>query len=100
MAALLLGILTSAACAKRELQLEMTREQRIIPPVISSLSVDPSGRLDTSRETHAVTVRMVGDADLEATFDIDGRVTAQLMQEIEPGVYEGLFRIGQNEKGA
>jgi outer membrane protein OmpA-like peptidoglycan-associated protein len=99
MAALLLGILTSAACAKRELQLEMTREQRIVPPVISSLSVDPSGRLDTSRETHAVTVRMVGDADLEATFDIDGRVTAQLMQEIEPGVYEGLFRIGQNEKG-
>lgn len=99
MAALLLGILTSAACAKRELQLEMTREQRIVPPVISSLSVDPSGRLDTSRATHAVTVRMVGDPDLEATFDIDGRVTAQMMQEVEPGVYQGLFRIGQNEKG-
>jgi outer membrane protein OmpA-like peptidoglycan-associated protein len=42
---------------------------------------------------------MAGDPDLEATFDIDGRITAQLMQEIEPGVYEGLFRIGQNEKG-
>jgi len=99
MAALLLGILTSAACAKKELQLEMTREERIVPPVIQSLSVDPSGRLDTSGQTHAVTVRMIGDPDLEATFDIDGRVTAQLMQETEPGVYEGMFRVGQNEQG-
>ncbi|HET6277177.1 MAG TPA: hypothetical protein VFG08_00180, partial [Candidatus Polarisedimenticolia bacterium] len=98
-AALLLGILTSVACAKKELQLEMTREERIVPPVIQSLIVDPSGKLDTSRETHAVTVRMIGDPDLEATFDIDGRVTAQLMQEIEPGVYEGMFRVGQNEQG-
>lgn len=100
MAVLAFGILASVACAKKELQLEMTREERIVPPVIQSMTVNPSGRVDTSRDTHAITVRMVGDPDLEATFDVDGRITTQLMQEVEPGVYEGLFRVGQNEQGS
>jgi peptidoglycan-associated lipoprotein len=84
--------------AKKDVRLEMTRETVIHPPEITGLSLDPSGKLDTRERGHTVTVRMEGDPGLTATFDVEGRVEAQPMNEVQPGVYQGAFQVSQGEK--
>ena len=88
-----------AGCAKKKVQLEMTRETVIIAPVIESLSIDPSGRLDTRERGQTIQVTMVGDPGLEATFDIEGGAKGQPMRETEPGVYTGSFVVAKGQQG-
>jgi outer membrane protein OmpA-like peptidoglycan-associated protein len=93
-------VLAVAGCAtKKDLKLEMTRETVIHDPVISRMTMDPSGKLDTRDGGHTVTVRLEGDPGLEATFDIEGRFDGRSMQEVEPGVYQGTFTVPQGGTG-
>jgi outer membrane protein OmpA-like peptidoglycan-associated protein len=87
------------ACATRQVRLQMTREIRLIPPVIRDLSVNPSGQIDTRDQGRTVQVRMTGDPELEATFDLKGGLQGQEMRETEPGVYVGSFQVRPNETG-
>jgi outer membrane protein OmpA-like peptidoglycan-associated protein len=89
----------AAGCAKKKVQLEMTRETVILDPVIESMSIDPSGRLDTRDSGKAIQVTLVGDPGLQATFDIEGGATGQPMRETEPGVYRGSFNVAKGQKG-
>jgi outer membrane protein OmpA-like peptidoglycan-associated protein len=88
-----------AACATPQLKLEMSREVTLIPPTISGLSLEPSGRLETSGEAHTIKVTMTGDPELQGTFDLTGGLKAQEMQESEPGVYVGSFEVPLGETG-
>lgn len=88
-----------AACATPQVKLEMSREVTLIPPTIGGLSLEPSGRLDTSGEAHTIKVTMTGDPELQATFDLTGGLEAQEMQEAEPGVYVGAFEVPLGETG-
>ena len=89
-----------AGCAKKKtVQLEMTRETVIIEPIIESMSIDPSGRLDTRESHRTIQVTMVGDPGLQATFDIEGGAKGQPMRETEPGVYAGSFLVTRGQQG-
>jgi outer membrane protein OmpA-like peptidoglycan-associated protein len=88
-----------AGCAKKKVQLELTRETVIVDPVIESMSIDPSGRLDTRERGQTIQVTMVGDPGLQATFDIEGGATGQAMRETEPGVYTGSFQVARGQQG-
>lgn len=93
-------LLAIAGCAsKKDLKLEMTRETVIHPPVISAITLDPSGEVDTWDRGSTVEVTMTGDPDLDATFDVEGRLDGRPMEEIEAGVYRGSFEVAPGEKG-
>jgi outer membrane protein OmpA-like peptidoglycan-associated protein len=99
-AALALLVLGAPACAKKkELNLEMTREVVIAKPTIQEITSDPAGLIDTTESGRKITVRMSGDEKLQATFDVDGRVKGQKMEEVQPGVYTGSFEVKQGEAG-
>lgn len=93
--------LTAAlGCAgKTDLKLEMTRETVVRPPEISSVSLSPSGKLDTRESAHTITVTLRGDPGLRATFDVEGRLEGRELREVEPGVYRGSFDVGRGETG-
>lgn len=97
-AGLVSALVMLTTCATPQLKLEMSREVTLIPPTISSLALEPSGRLDTSEQAHIIKVTMTGDPDLRATFDLKGRLQAR-MQETEPGVYVGSFEVQAGETG-
>ena len=84
---------------KKQVKLEMTREEVLHNPTISSLALDPSGRLDTRERGFSVTVTMTGDPGLQATFDLDGRFQGRAMEEVQPGVYSGTFDVAQGDTG-
>lgn len=86
-------------CATRQVKLEMTRQVVLIPPIIKDLRVDPAGRLDTRSGGHTVKVTLTGDPELQATFDLKGRLQGQKMQETEPGVYVASFEVRPNDTG-
>jgi len=88
-----------AGCSKKKVQLEMTRETVILEPAIESLSIDPSGRLDTRERGQTIQVTMIGDPGLQATFDIEGGAKGQPMREVEPGVYTGSFTVQRGQQG-
>jgi len=96
---LVLLIALFAGCAKKKVQLEMTRETVILDPVIESMSIEPSGRLDTRERSQTIQVTMVGDPGLQATFDIEGGAKGQAMREVEPGVYTGSFQVARGQQG-
>lgn len=98
-ATLALGTLAMPACATQKLKLEMSREIKLIPPTIRSLDVDPAGQVDTSETPRTIKVTMTGDPELQATFDLEGRLKAREMQETEPGVYTGSFEVQTGETG-
>ena len=98
-ATLALATLAMPACATQKLKLEMSREITLIPPIIRSLDVDPAGQVDTSEEPRTIKVTMTGDPELQATFDLEGRLKAREMQETEPGVYTGSFEVQTGETG-
>ena len=97
--ACLVMIPATPACATRQVRLQMTREIRLIPPVIRNLSIDPSGQVDTRDQGRTVQVTMTGDPELAATFDLKGGLQGQEMRETEPGVYVGSFQVRPNETG-
>lgn len=99
--ALTLSILALAACAgTKEVKMEVSREVVITDPEIESVELSPSGRLDTRESGQKVTVRMKGDPDLRATFDVVGSAEGVPMQETEPGVYVGSFDVAKGQTGA
>jgi outer membrane protein OmpA-like peptidoglycan-associated protein len=98
-ATLALATLAMPACATQKLKLEMSREIKLIPPTIRSLGVDPAGQVDTSEKPRTIKVTMMGDPELQATFDLEGRLKAREMQETEPGVYTGSFEVQTGETG-
>jgi outer membrane protein OmpA-like peptidoglycan-associated protein len=91
---------TACSTKKNLIKLEMTRETVITAPTIESLTLDPSGRIDTRERGYTVEVTMTGDAGLDATFDVEGRVEGRVMQEGEPGVYAGSFNAVAGETGS
>ena len=54
----------------KQMKLVVERETVIHDPVIQSVSVDGSSRVDTRAQGQSVSVRMVGDQGLDATFDV------------------------------
>jgi outer membrane protein OmpA-like peptidoglycan-associated protein len=99
-AALALLVLGVPACAKKhELNLEVTREVVIHKPAIQEVTFEPGGLVDTTDAGRTINVRMHGDDRLQATFDVDGRIKGQKMEEIQPGVYSGSFDVKQGEEG-
>lgn len=95
-------VVVGAACSSKKalVRLEMTRETVITAPTIDSLALDPSGRIDTRERGYTVEITMTGDAGLDASFDVEGRLEGRAMQEIEPGVYEGSFNVAAGETGS
>ena len=77
----------------KEVKLEMNREVIITQPVIKSITLSPEGRIDTGAGQIALTVRMEGDENLQATFDVPGLVETRAMKEDSPGVYVGSFDV-------
>ncbi len=97
--ALLAGLLAFSACAtKRQVKLELTREEVVQPPEIRSVSVEPSGRLDTRSGAQPIKVTMLADPGLTATFDA-GPQKGLPMREVSPGVYEGAYTAPQGATG-
>jgi len=94
-----LAIALPSCAAKKEVKLEVSREVVVAKPVIRDISVAPSGRLDTSAGERVVSVKMTGDDNLQATFDVDGRFSGRTMQESQPGEYVGTFDVKQGETG-
>jgi len=93
-------ILPLAGCgAKKQVKLEMTRETVLIEPEIQSVTVSPSGRIDTREGARTIEVRLVGDPGLQATFDVDGMFEGRTMTETEPGVYRGSFDVPAGREG-
>lgn len=95
-------VASGTACSnkKKLIKLEMTRETVITAPTIESLTLDPSGKIDTRERGYTVEVTMIGDPGLDATFDVEGRIEGRAMQEVEPGVYAGSFNAVAGETGS
>ena len=98
-AAALILIAWLPGCSKKEVTLEISRETIILSPTIESVVLDPSGRLDTRGAPQQVKVTLRGDADLQGTFDVEGRFEGRSLSEVRPGVYESTFVVGQGETG-
>jgi OOP family OmpA-OmpF porin len=89
----------TACSTKKQVKLEMTRETVITNPAIDSLTLDPTGKIDTRERGYTVEVTMTGDPGLDATFDVEGRFEGRAMREVEPGVYVGSFNVAAGEAG-
>lgn len=90
----------AVGCAKKsKVLLEMTRETVVISPEIESVTLDPVGRVDTRDQDRTIRVTMIGDPGLSATFDVEGRLTDQPMEEAPVGTYTGSFTLPRGETG-
>ena len=99
-ATLVLLVIGAPGCAKKsQLNLEMTREVVLSSPVINEVVIEPAGRVDTRIEGRAVNVRVTGDAALQATFDVEGKSMGEKLEEVQPGVYTGSFKVKKGETG-
>lgn len=94
-----MAMLIQGCAKKQQLTLKMDRKVVPIEPTIESVQFEETGEIDTRDATHTVRCTMKGDAGLDATFDIPGRIKGQEMQEVSPGVYRGSFEITQGEIG-
>ena len=95
-----LSLVALPACSSRsQLKLELQREVVVGAPSISGATFDPSGRVDTRGVGRTVAVTMNGDPGLKASFDVAGKFSDRPMQEVQPGVYRGLFEVQAGESG-
>jgi outer membrane protein OmpA-like peptidoglycan-associated protein len=83
----------------KQMKLVVERETVIHDPVIQSVSVDGSSRVDTRAQGQSVSVRMVGDQGLDATFDVAGMFDGRAMSEGPSGVYTGSFDVPRGANG-
>ncbi len=93
----LVALLLPGCAGKNDVKLVLTREETIEKPVITDIRFDPAGLVDTRDGGRSINVRMAGDPDLKATFDVQGRLTGQPMNESQPGIYVGSFDVKQGE---
>lgn len=83
----------------KQMKLVVERETVIHDPVIQSVSVSGPARVDTRGQGQSVSVRMVGDPGLDATFDVAGMFDGRAMSEGPAGVYTGSFDVPQGASG-
>lgn len=95
----LVSVVAVGCSSGKEVKLEMNREVILTTPTITSITLSPEGRIDTGSGPMALTVRMEGDENLQATFDVPGLVETQAMKEDSPGVYIGSFDVRQGLSG-
>ena len=95
----LVSALAGGCSSGKEVKLEMNREVIISQPTIRSITLAPEGRIDTGVGQMELTVRMEGDENLQATFDVPGLVETRMMKEDSPGVYIGTFDVRQGLSG-
>jgi peptidoglycan-associated lipoprotein len=94
------GVMTVlAGCGGKQMKLVVERETVIHDPVIQSVSFDGAGRVDTREQGQSVTVVMVGDPGLTATFDVPGMFEGRAMSEGPAGTYRGSFEVDQGIQG-
>ena len=96
---LLSAMLIPACAPKKEIKLELSREIVSTQPEIKKVSLNPSGRQSTRDGGLKVEVMMVGDPELQATFDIESRLEGGAMRETEPGVYVGQYDVPKGDMG-